>query len=85
MLSTTKLQGPCDKNYSHYIAPIQDPTGQSQELGVKDQLLKFQLNPTVKESGKSISLKLHISEKDTVARRPRHSPSDHPTLPEYEK
>jgi len=41
MLSTTKLQGPCDKNYSHYRAQIQDPTSQSQELGVKDQLLKF--------------------------------------------
>jgi len=32
MLSTTKLQKPCDKNYSHYRALIQDPTGQSQEL-----------------------------------------------------
>jgi len=49
MLSTTKLQGPYDINYSHYGAPIQDPTGQSQELCVKDQLLKFRLNPTVKE------------------------------------
>jgi len=41
MLSTTNLQGPCDKNCSHYRAPIQDPTNQSEELGVKDQLLKF--------------------------------------------
>jgi len=41
MLSTTKLQGPCDKNDSHKRALIQDPTGQSQELFVKDQLLKF--------------------------------------------
>jgi len=47
MLSTTKLQEPCDKNCSHYRAPIQDPTSQSQERCVKDQLLKFQLNPTV--------------------------------------
>jgi len=29
------------KNCSNYRAPIQDPTGQSQELCVKDQLLKF--------------------------------------------
>jgi len=49
MLSTTKLQEPCDKNCSHYRAPIQDPTGQSQKLFVKDQVLKFQLKPTVNE------------------------------------
>jgi len=36
MLSTTKLQWSCDKNFSHYRAPIQDRTGQSQELCVKD-------------------------------------------------
>jgi len=47
MLSITKLQEPCDKNCSHYRAPIQDPTGQSQELCVKDQRLKFQIDPTV--------------------------------------
>jgi len=47
MLSTTKLQEPCDKKYSHYTAPIQDSTSQSQERCVKDQLLKFQLNPPV--------------------------------------
>jgi len=47
MLSTTKLQEPCDKKCSHYTAPIQDSTSQSQERCVKDQLLKFQLNPTV--------------------------------------
>jgi len=41
MLATTKLQGPCDKNCSHYRAPIHDPTDQSQELGVKTQLVKF--------------------------------------------
>jgi len=29
-----KLQGPCDKNCSHYRPPIQNPTGQSQELCV---------------------------------------------------
>jgi len=39
MLSTIKLKGPCDKNCSHYRALIQDPTSQSQELCVKDQLL----------------------------------------------
>ena len=49
MLSTTKLQGPCDKNCSHYRALIQDPTSQSQELCVKDKLLNFQLDPTVNE------------------------------------
>jgi len=36
MLLTTKLQWSCDKNCSHYRAPIQDPTGQSQEVYVKD-------------------------------------------------
>ena len=51
MLSTTKLHEPCDKNCSHYRAPIQDPTSQSQDLCVKDQLLKFQSNPTVNEVG----------------------------------
>jgi len=30
----SKLQGPCDKNCSHYRLPIQDPTGQSQEICV---------------------------------------------------
>ena len=49
MLSTTQLQWSCDKNCSNDRAPIQDPTGQSQELCVKDQLLKFQLDPTVNE------------------------------------
>jgi len=34
MLSTTKLQGPCDKNCSNYKALIQDSTGLSQEIGV---------------------------------------------------
>jgi len=47
MLSTTQIQWPCDKNCCHYRAPIKDSTGQSQELCVKDQLLKFQLDPTV--------------------------------------
>jgi len=45
---------------------------------------KFELNPTVNESGKSILLKLRISEKYIVGQRPRHSPSDHSKLPEYE-
>jgi len=31
---------------------------------------KFELNPTVNESGKSILLKLRISEKYTIAQRP---------------
>jgi len=47
VLSTTQIQWPCDKNCSHYRAPIKDLTGESQELFVKDQLLKFQLDPTV--------------------------------------
>jgi len=29
-----KLQGTCDKNFSHYRPSIQDSTGQSQELCV---------------------------------------------------
>jgi len=32
MLSTTKLHRSCDKNCSHYRAPIQDRTDQSQKL-----------------------------------------------------
>jgi len=34
-----------------------------------NQMSKFELNQTVNESGKSILLKLHISEKYTVAQR----------------
>jgi len=49
MLSTTKLQRSCDNNCSHYRAPIQDWTGQIRKLCVKDQLLKYQLDPTVNE------------------------------------
>ena len=49
MLSTTKLQGPCDINYSQYRSSIQDSTDQSQQICVKNQLLKFLLNPTVHE------------------------------------
>jgi len=49
MLSTTKLQWSCEKNCSHYRASIKDPTGQSQKLCVKDQLLNYQLDPTVNE------------------------------------
>jgi len=60
MLSTSKLQGPCDKNGSHKRALIQDPTDQSQELFVKDQLLKFQLDPTVNKVGTFILRKVCI-------------------------
>jgi len=35
-----------------------------------NEMSKFELNPTVNESGKSILLKLRISEKYTVAQRP---------------
>jgi len=35
-----------------------------------NQMSKFELNPTVNVSGKSILLKLRISEKYTVAQRP---------------
>jgi len=41
-----------------------------------NQMSKFELNPMVNESEKSILLKLRISEKYKVAQRPRHSPSD---------
>ena len=54
MLSTTKLQGPCDKNCSHYKAPIQDPIGQSEERGVK-----VQVDPTVNEVGTLILRKVY--------------------------
>jgi len=43
-----------------------------------NQMSKFELNPMVNELGKLIILKLHISEKYTVA-------SDCPTRPKYEK
>jgi len=46
VLSTTQIQWPCNQNCSHYKAPIKDRTGESQELFVKDQLLKYQLDPT---------------------------------------
>jgi len=49
MLLTTKLQWSCDKNCSHYRAPIQDRTVQSQKLCVKDKLLKYHHDPTVNE------------------------------------
>jgi len=58
MLSTTKLQWSCNKNGSHYRALIQDRTGQSKELGVKDRLLKYQLDPTVKKVGTFILRKV---------------------------
>jgi len=66
MLSTTKLQGPCDKNCSNYIAPIQDLTGKSQELGVKHPLLKFQLDPTVNKVGIFILRKVYSVGKRVV-------------------
>ena len=50
-----------------------------------DQMSKFELNPTVNESEKSILLKLRISEKWHSRPATNHSPSDHPTLPDYEK
>ena len=64
MLSTTKLQWPCDKNCSHYRAPIKDPTSQSQEFCFKDQLLKFQLDPTVNSIGIFILRKVCNVEKE---------------------
>jgi len=45
------------------MAPIQDPTGQIQELCVKDQQLKFQLDPTVNEVGTFILQKVCNVEK----------------------
>jgi len=58
MLSTTKLQWSCDKNCSHYRASIQDRSGQSQELCVKDQLLKYKLDPTINAIGTFILRKV---------------------------
>jgi len=37
-----------------------------------NQMSKFELNPTVNASGKSILLKLRILEQYTVAQRPSH-------------
>ena len=58
MLSTTKLQEPCDKNCSHYRALIHDLTSQSQELCVKDPLLNSRLDPTINEVGTFILQKV---------------------------
>jgi len=48
-----------------------------QRKHVMDQVSMFELNPTVKELGKSILLQLRKSEINVVAQRPSHSPSDH--------
>jgi len=45
----------------------------------------FELNPTVNELGKSILLKLRISEKHTVAQLPRASAQRLCDASEYEK
>jgi len=63
MLSTTKLQGPCNTNCFHYKALIQDLTSQSQELRVKDHLLKFQIDTTVNEIRTFILRKVRNVEK----------------------
>jgi len=47
-----------------------------------NQMSKFEINPTVNESGKSILLKLRILEKEHS--RPA-TQGTHPTTPEYEK
>jgi len=79
MLSTTQLQWSCDKNYSHYKAPIQDPTYQSQQLCVKDSLLKFQIDPTVNEVGTFIlrnvcSAKKWITPQNEIKKRKNTAP-----------
>jgi len=50
-----------------------------------NQMSKFELHPTVNESGKSILLKLCILVKYTITQRLSHSPSDCATHLEYEK
>jgi len=50
-----------------------------------NQMSKFELNPMVNESGKSILLKLHISEKYTVAQRAKELVQRLCDAPEYEK
>jgi len=64
VLSTTQIQWPCDKNCSNYRAPIKDPTGESQELCVKDQLLNFLLDPTVNVVEIFILRKVYGAEKE---------------------
>ena len=54
--------------FSNYRPPIDDPTGQTKEHAI-DQLSKFQLNPTVKESRNSILPKLCRQEKTIVVQR----------------
>ena len=77
MLSTTKLQWSCHKNFSHYRAPIQDPTGQSQELCVKDQLLKYQLDPTVNIVETFILWNVCSVEKKNCATSIKHTRTPH--------
>jgi len=50
-----------------------------------NHMSKFELNPTVNESGKSILLKLRISKKHTVAQRPRALAQRMCDASEYEK
>jgi len=50
-----------------------------------NHMSKFELNPTVNESGKSILLKLRIPEKYTVAQRPRELAQRLCDASEYEK
>jgi len=50
-------------HFSSYKHLIDDPTGQTTKYHVMNQMSKFELNPTVNESGKSILLKLYILEK----------------------
>jgi len=50
-----------------------------------NQISKFELKPTVNEPKKWIVLKLRILEKGHRHQQPSYSPSDHPTLLDYEK
>jgi len=75
MLSTTQIQWPCHKNCSHYRALIKDPTGQSEELCLEDQLLKFQLNPTVNV------VKIFILEKCAVQKKSSGTSVKHTCTP----
>jgi len=67
-----KQQSQCCQQ-PNYKALIQDPTGQSQQLCVKDQQLKYQLDPTVNEVETFILRKVCSVEKKSSATSIKHT------------
>jgi len=72
-------------HFSTYRHLIDDPTDKTIKYHVMNHMSNFELNPTVNESGKSILLKLCVSEKHTVAQRPRALAQRLCDAAEYEK